>query len=295
MEVDHDFDVRADSRPQRLHHARDLVHLGQGRVIVRIGDEDCLEGAVALRDDFLRALDQRRRVERLVDGAHVAEAKMRVDAHLVAHLAAEQPPHGNAEVLAENVPQRHLDAGDRAHADHAEPPETCFLSDAHGLLDVAGIAADQQRREIFDGADHGARLPFERRLAPAEQAGFAGLDADEDPVAHVRVDDAGRDAGDLHRQILPQPPKRGSGRPRTPTSSANRPPACGCDFEILGAVIPDRRRHIERGEILAAEHAACRLLHREPHFAVDASIRRVANKPPAVPMRVPEEALRVDG
>ena len=39
-------------------------------------------------------------------------------------------------------------------------------------------------------ADDGARLPFQRRLAPAEQAGLVGLDPDEHPVAHFRVADA---------------------------------------------------------------------------------------------------------
>ena len=41
------------------------------------------------------------------------------------------------------------------------------MHDAHRLLDVARVAADEERREIVDGADDGARLPFERRLAPA--------------------------------------------------------------------------------------------------------------------------------
>ena len=29
-------------------------------------------------------------------------------------------------------------------------------------------------REVLDGADDGARVPFERRFAPAEQAGLVG-------------------------------------------------------------------------------------------------------------------------
>ena len=79
-----------------------------------------------------------------------------------------------------------------------------LLHDPHRLLDVARIAADQQRREILDGADDGARLPFERRLAPAVEARLVGLDAHEDPVAHLGIDDAGADVDDFH---LPPPPR----------------------------------------------------------------------------------------
>ena len=53
---------------------------------------------------------------------------MGVDAHLVAHLAAEQSPDRHAEMLAENVPQRDLDAGNRAHADDADAPEAVARS-----------------------------------------------------------------------------------------------------------------------------------------------------------------------
>ena len=43
----------------------------------------------------------------------------------------------------------------------------------------------------------GAGLPFERGFAPAEQAGLVGLDAHENPVAHLRVADPRGDRSDL--------------------------------------------------------------------------------------------------
>jgi len=60
VEVDHHFDFRSHRGAQGLHHTRDLVHLGQGRVIVGVRDENCLEGPIALGHDLVRALDQRR-------------------------------------------------------------------------------------------------------------------------------------------------------------------------------------------------------------------------------------------
>jgi hypothetical protein len=164
---------------------------------VGVGDEHRLEGLIALLDDLAGALDQRRLVQRLIDGAHVAKSEMRIDADLVAHLAAQKTPDRQALILAEDVPQRQLDAGDRAHADGAQTPEGMLAQDADGLLDVARIGADQQRLEILDRADHGLGLPFERRLAPAIEARHVGLDLDENPVAHLRVHDAGPDGGDL--------------------------------------------------------------------------------------------------
>ena len=153
-----------------------------------------------LRDDAA-ALDDRVGRAAFVDGLHVAEAEMGVGAQMVAHLAAEQAPHRHAERLAENVPQRDLDAADRRHAFDAEAPEAVPRHDLVALLDVAGILPDQQRLEIFERADDGAGLPFERRLAPAEQAGLVGLDPHEHPVAHFRVADARRDRGDLHSTL----------------------------------------------------------------------------------------------
>ena len=38
-------------------------------------------------------------------------------------------------------------------------------------------------------------------LAPTEQAGLIGVDANENPVPHLRVDDKGSDARNLHRNF----------------------------------------------------------------------------------------------
>ena len=185
-----------------LHHAPDLVDLRQGRVVMRVGDEHGLEGRIALCNDLMGARQQRLGVQCLVDGPHVAQAEMGVDADLVANLAAEQAPHGHAERLAEDVPERHLDAGDGAHPDHAEAPEAVLLQHPHGLFDVARVASDQKRREILDGPDHGLGFPLQRRLAPADEVGTVGLDTHEDPVAHLGVHNARRQAGDLQRMVL---------------------------------------------------------------------------------------------
>ena len=54
--------------------------------------------------------------------------------------------------------------------------------------------------EVLDRADDRPRVPFERRLAPAEQAVLIGEDLDEHPVPHPGVADVRFDAGDFHGQ-----------------------------------------------------------------------------------------------
>ena len=132
-----------------------------------IGNGDDLDRRIALVLDGKPAIDQRLGVERLVDGVHLSHAEMRVDTDAVASLAAQQAPHRQADALAENVPERHFDAAHRGLADDADPPEAVLVHDAHELLDVARVLAENERLEVLNGADHGARFPFEGRLAPA--------------------------------------------------------------------------------------------------------------------------------
>ena len=52
--------------------------------------------------------------------------------------------------------------------------------------------------DVLDRADDAARVPFERGLAPAEEAGLIGDDFDEHPVPHPGVADERFDGGDFH-------------------------------------------------------------------------------------------------
>jgi hypothetical protein len=77
-------------------------------------------------------------------------------------------------------------------------PLIAVVHDAHALLDVPRVLADQQRLQILHRADHRPGLPFEGRLAPAIEPGLVGLDPHEDPVAHLGIDHAVADPGDAH-------------------------------------------------------------------------------------------------
>src|ERR1043165_1583645 len=72
--------------------------------------------------------------------------RVTVDADAIADLAAEQVPHRRAKRLALDVPQRQVDAGDRAGADGARHSVTHDRR-IHLLpepLEVSRVFADQQ-------------------------------------------------------------------------------------------------------------------------------------------------------
>ena len=62
------------------------------------------------------------------------------------------------------------------------------------MLDAGRVFADEQLGEVLDRADDRARVPFERRLAPAEETRLVGDDLDENPVPHPGVADVGLDS-----------------------------------------------------------------------------------------------------
>ena len=198
MEIHHDLDLLAHGLAQRLHQLGHMVDAAQRGRVMRVGDEHDLEGAVALVDDLEGLVDQRLGLHGLIDRAHVAEAEMGIDRHAIAGLAAEEPPDRHAQILAQDIPERHLDAGDGGGADDPHAPEAMLVHHPISLLDVARIAADEERGQILHGPDDGARLPFQGGLAPAVEPRLVGLDLDEDPIAHLGIDDGGLDGGDFH-------------------------------------------------------------------------------------------------
>ncbi len=68
----------------------------------------------------------------------------------------------------------------------------------HRCSTRVGIFADDQLSDIFDRSDDAARVPFQRRFAPAEQPRLIGDDFDEHPVPHPGMADERFDGGDFH-------------------------------------------------------------------------------------------------
>lgn len=201
MEVHHDLDIRSDRVPQRGHHPAGVIDLTQKSTVVGIGNDHDLHRPISTREDVVSAIDQLAGRFRLINSPHVSEAEMRIDPDALAHLPAEQPPHRQIKRLAIDVLERNLDSRDRADSDGAEPPEAVLLHNSDELFDVARIASDDKRSEVLDRSGDRTGLPLQGRLTPTEEAGLIGVDANENPVPHFRVDDKGSDARNLHRNF----------------------------------------------------------------------------------------------
>ena len=163
--------------------------------------------------------------------------------------SAQELVDGQAEDLAADVPEGLVDAGDGGAHDGAGAIEAV---DVHGLpvvLDLHGVAADQEVAEIVDAGDGGAGFAFQRGFAPANDAGV-GFELDEDvgAVGFGRE----RDSEDFHAGDLriPEPTAaegvcaerlRGSQRSNTRVAShghASQVPDCrGIHVVSLGTLL----------------------------------------------------------
>ncbi|MCY1368989.1 hypothetical protein D9M69_560030 [compost metagenome] len=215
MEVDAQADVRADGVAHRLDVFQHALDLG---VAV---DEMQLLGAIHLHRGeaaFHRRPGRLRGVRRTV------AADPGIGADTLAHRAAEQLMHRHAEVLALDVPEGLVDAGDGAHQHRAATVEAAAVHDVPQVLDVARVLADQIVGKLVDGGRHRVRPALYHRLAPAADADI-GIDAQEQPA---RRDQEGGEAGDLHARdsccaavTVDQP--RANARARLATSAAVSP------------------------------------------------------------------------
>ena len=72
------------------------------------------------------------------------------------------------------------------------------------MFDARRIFTHHHGRKILDRSHQTARLPFERTFAPAVKSGIAGLDFNENPVAHLRIHDEISNRSDPHKWSDPR-------------------------------------------------------------------------------------------
>ena len=140
---------------------------------------------------------------------------------------------GTAEQLVErqpgdlglDVPERHVDRGDRRHRDRAASPVGAAVEVLPGVLDRVRVPADEQRRDVVPEVGRDGELPpVERGVTQAGDA-VGGDDAQRDEIAARRGDDdvGGGDRG--HAALLGRraPPNARTDRRRTPAAAASGP------------------------------------------------------------------------
>ena len=128
-----------------------------------------------------------------------------VDADPLAARPAQQRDDRHAEPLAGQIPQRLLEAADRAPEIHGPAlGREVVIRPVGEVTDVAGVAAKQVASELRDVRhDRLVAIGLRVALAPAVQA-VGGLDLHEEPVLPVaRIHDERRDGGDLHGSMSP--------------------------------------------------------------------------------------------
>ena len=91
--------------------------------------------------------------------------------YAVSHLAAQQLVDGNPEVLALDVPERHLHTRERAHEDYAPAPVGVAAGVVPEGLDVVGVFADEVPLELHDRLHDGRLAVFEGGFADPVEPG----------------------------------------------------------------------------------------------------------------------------
>ena len=109
--------------------------------------------------------------------------RVAVDGHALTHFPAQQAVQRKAGALALDVPQGHVDAGDRV-ADHGSvTPVPVVLHQIPQFFNAVDVAPDQQGAQIFlDHARHGFAPVGKRGAAQPVQAGFGCDDFHDDQV-----------------------------------------------------------------------------------------------------------------
>ena len=221
MHLDHEVHLRAHRRADALEDAQTFLDLGVGDAHPAVGEGCAVEGPDLHAGDALGQKIAREALGFVLEGVQVVERLQRtvapepgvdilrarllhivragagvVDADGVAGAPAEQGMQGQPGVLAQAVPQRHVECRGGAHLGAGRRVADRVTRElAVDGADAGGVAAEHQRRDDFmqEGVDRAGR---EEGLA---QAGDPRVRLDDQPQQVVVVAGADRfERGNVH-------------------------------------------------------------------------------------------------
>ena len=128
---------------------------------------------------------------------NVRTAGMAVNQNGIAGGTTEELVERNVERFRFDVPESSVDSGNRGHGDGTAAPISTFVEILPDILDLAGIAADQKRKNVIvEIAGDGKFAPVEGGVAQTVEAVFGG-EFNRDEIAARRTDD-NFGVGNLH-------------------------------------------------------------------------------------------------
>ena len=193
MALDEDLGLAVGGLLHLLHAPERLLEVGGRELTVVLAERIPLEALEALLHGGNGLLRE------LLGLLRAGEPAVRVARHGGATLAADQLPHGDAEGLALDIPERHIDSRERAHEHGTAAPVGVAVVVVPERLDVHRVLADEAVLEVVDGGAERRLLVLKRAFADAVQA-FVGLHLHEHPVRAEAVDNNRLQRGDLHFQ-----------------------------------------------------------------------------------------------
>ncbi len=131
-----------------------------------------------MRDALLTVLE-----DVVAEFLDVLTVRVAVDGHALAALSTEQLVQGHVGEFALDIPQRHVDARNGIVLDRAIAPIGVLMHELPEFLDGLGIAADEQRTQVFlDKALHHEMAVREGGTTETIEARLVGFDLDDDEI-----------------------------------------------------------------------------------------------------------------
>ena len=227
LEVEVEVEIDVDIRPHRITERADegldvAQHLPAYDLVGRTGrsaeaakvesgrfarEEDVgLERRIASADYFpsqrchIIHTQNRRRPQdfAVIDPAGAAVRPVKTDP--IARRSAEEFYHRNSQGLGLDVDQGEFDAGNRFGCNTARALAATADHVPKAHLIGSRVLPDEQRREILDGADHGAGIASIAALTKTSDA-VVGFDFDKNPGPPTGVHNEGLDMADFHKSV----------------------------------------------------------------------------------------------
>src|SRR5713101_1242437 len=198
VQVNHNVHAVAAGLAHGFHAARRMLQGGGTLDQLRNRDGHGFHGCETRGDTLLHTRAEFIGLRRFVHAFQTAAAQVVIKTKSVAYRSAQKLAHRLAQFFTFDIPERLIDAADGGHIRDTAAPEVLPVHGLPEVLDAPRVLPDYQHGNVLNCAHDALGFPFERGFTPADQVRLIGFDPYEDPVAHARIYNHGRDLGDFH-------------------------------------------------------------------------------------------------